>query len=295
MHPCSTPTAPAVIDAPWRPVARPSPPGSTPTRRTRRSPMNRWKSPIAFEPPPTQATSTSGRRPRAARAWRRVSRPITAWKSRTIIGYGCGPRAEEPHAEDVQRLALDVLGAHVHLALEPEQRRGRRGRHAVLARAGLGDHAGLPHAFGEERLAEHVVDLVGAGVAKVLALEPDAGAAAVLAEPRGEVERRRPARVVGEGRGQARLEPPGAPGAGGGALELDERRHERLGHEAPAEAAEVALGVRERGGPRHLTPFAAATNRRTLSGSLRPGAASPPPVASPPYGPAAATPRATLS
>ena len=48
----------------------------------------------------------------------------------------------------------------------------------MLARAGLGDDARLAHALGEQRLAEHVVDLVGAGVAEVLALEVDARAAA---------------------------------------------------------------------------------------------------------------------
>ena len=94
MQPCSTPTRPAVIEAPCRPVASPSPPGSTPMILTRRSPMNGWKSPIAFEPPPTHATSASGSRPSACRACRRVSAPMTAWKSRTITGYGCGPSAE---------------------------------------------------------------------------------------------------------------------------------------------------------------------------------------------------------
>src|SRR5262249_29834735 len=35
---------------------------------------------------PTQATSTSGKRPISLRAWLRASLPMTAWKSRTIIG-----------------------------------------------------------------------------------------------------------------------------------------------------------------------------------------------------------------
>ena len=48
------------------------------------------------------------------------------------------------HPEDVQRLAPCVLLAHVDLALEAEERRDRRGRHAVLPGAGLRDHAGLP-------------------------------------------------------------------------------------------------------------------------------------------------------
>ena len=52
------------------------------------------KSPIAFEPPPTQATSASGRRPSASRSWARASRPTIDWKSRTIDGNGWGPTTE---------------------------------------------------------------------------------------------------------------------------------------------------------------------------------------------------------
>ena len=81
---------------------------------------------------------------------------------------------------DVQRLALHVLGAHVDVALEAEQRARRRRRDAVLPGAGLGDDAPLAHARGEQRLAERVVDLVRAGVRQVLALEEDPRAAARL-------------------------------------------------------------------------------------------------------------------
>ena len=89
--------------------------------------------------------------------------------------------AEQPHAEDVQRLALHVLRAHVDVALEAEQRAGGRRRDAVLARAGLGDDPPLAHALGQQRLAERVVDLVRAGVGEVLALQEDARAAGASA------------------------------------------------------------------------------------------------------------------
>jgi hypothetical protein len=49
--------------------------------------------PAAFEPPPTQATTASG----SAEASRHLGpglRPMTDWKSRTIIGYGWGPSTE---------------------------------------------------------------------------------------------------------------------------------------------------------------------------------------------------------
>ena len=54
--------------------------------------------------------------------------------------------AEQPHADDVQRLAGHVLGAHVDVALEAEQRARGRGGDAVLPRAGFGDDAPLAHA-----------------------------------------------------------------------------------------------------------------------------------------------------
>ena len=78
---------------------------------------------------------------------------------------------------DVQRLPLHVLRAHVDVALEPEQRADRRRGDAVLAGAGLGDDAPLPHALRQQRLAERVVDLVRARVREVFALEEDARAA----------------------------------------------------------------------------------------------------------------------
>ena len=50
--------------------------------------------PMALEPPPTQATISSGRWPKRSRTCAMVSAPITAWKSRTIAGYGAGPATE---------------------------------------------------------------------------------------------------------------------------------------------------------------------------------------------------------
>ena len=91
-------------------------------------------------------------------------------------------RAEQPHALDVGHLAAHVLRAHVDDALQAEQRARRRGGHAVLARAGLGDDPRLAHALGQQALAERVVELVRARVHQVLALEPDRPAGG-LGEP----------------------------------------------------------------------------------------------------------------
>ena len=154
-------------------------------------------------------------------------------------GDGHDLGAEQAHPGDVERLALGVDLAHVDHALEAhERRRGRRG-HAVLARAGLGDDPGLAHPLREQRLAQHVVDLVRAGVVEVLALEQDARPARVLGEP---------ARV-GDGRGTAGVVALQAVELGeerrvvarllvlGG--HLVDRGDERLGHVAPAPASEV--------------------------------------------------------
>ena len=112
--------------------------------------------------------------------------------------------AEQPHAEDVERLARHVVGAHVDVALEPEQRADGRGRDAVLPGAGLGDDPPLPHADREQRLAERVVDLVRAGVREVLALEHDARAAGGRGQPLRFVERRRAADVIAQQVARAR-------------------------------------------------------------------------------------------
>ena len=67
----------------------------------------------------------------------------------------------------------------------------------MLASARLGDDTRLAHALGELDLAQAVVDLVAAGVIELVALEVDFGAAEVLGQAFGEIERARPAGVVG--------------------------------------------------------------------------------------------------
>ena len=87
------------------------------------------------------------------------------------------------HPEHVRLLPLDVLGAHVDDARQPEQRARRGRRDAVLAGAGLGDDPRLAEAAREQRLAERVVDLVGPGVGDVLALQVQPEACGDVAPP----------------------------------------------------------------------------------------------------------------
>ena len=107
--------------------------------------------------------------------------------------------AQQLHAKDVERLALDIFLAHEDLALHAEARRHRGGGHAVLAGAGLGDDAPLAHAPRQQDLAHGVVDLMRAGVTEVLALEIDLRAAQLLGQSFGEIERRLPADILAAG------------------------------------------------------------------------------------------------
>ena len=66
----------------------------------------------------------------------------------------------------------------------------------MLPGAGLGDDAPLAHVLRQQRLSQSVVDLVGSCVGKVLSLEVDASAAELSGQVAGEVQRRRPSRVV---------------------------------------------------------------------------------------------------
>ncbi len=105
---------------------------------------------------------------------------------------------EQLHPGDVEGLPLGVHLAHVDDAFEAEQRAGGRGRHTVLSGPGLGDDPALAHPFDQQRLPEHVVDLVRAGVVEVFPLEQDPRAAGVLGEPGGLGQQRGASGVVAQ-------------------------------------------------------------------------------------------------
>ena len=76
----------------------------------------------------------------------------------------------------------------------------------MLTGSGLGDDARLAHPPRQQGLSDAVVDLVGAGVIQVFALQVDARAAGFLREAFGKVQRRRPADVVVQVVGKLTLE-----------------------------------------------------------------------------------------
>ena len=97
--------------------------------------------------------------------------------------------AQRAHPEDVELLALRVDLTHVHNALEPHHGAHSGGGNSMLPRTSLGDDARFAEPLGEDSLANGVVDLVGAGVREVLALEPDACSTAQLGEALREIDR----------------------------------------------------------------------------------------------------------
>ena len=152
-------------------------------------------------------------------------------------------RAEHFHAIHVEFLPLAIHRAHVDDAFHPEHRGDGGGGDAVLARAGLGDDAGLAHAFGEQDLADGVVDLVRAGVEQVLALEKNFRAAEFAREAFGEIKRCGPATEFPEIILELALKRRVFLGAEVFGLQLLQRVHQRLRHEASAVGTEMALGV----------------------------------------------------
>jgi hypothetical protein len=160
-------------------------------------------------------------------------------------GNHLGP--QQLHAEHVRRLPFHVMRAHVDHAFQPELGADRGRGHPVLARAGFRDDPGLAHAAGQDDLAQHVVDLVRAGVVQLVALHVDLGAAQMLRQPLGEIQRAR------GGRRSASTDRPSRPRSWGRSwrmlvalFQFQDQRHQRLGDEAPAEHAEAALLVRSR-------------------------------------------------
>ena len=158
-------------------------------------------------------------------------------------GNDLGPHA--PHAKHVERLAFDVLGAHVNFTGQAQPRAGGGGANPVLARAGLGDDALFPQPLGQKDLPERVVDFVGAGVAEVLALQIDPGPAQALGQIFGEKKRGRPSGEFCQKVVQLFLKRRVPMEAPEGRFQFFQGRHEGFGNEPPAVVAEVPAAVGE--------------------------------------------------
>ncbi len=65
----------------------------------------------------------------------------------------------------------------------------------MLAGTGLGNHAGLAHAFDQQSLSHDVIGLVSPGMVEVLALDVDACSAEMVGQVLGKGQRGGAARV----------------------------------------------------------------------------------------------------
>lgn len=81
--------------------------------------------------------------------------PSEGWKaSSTYLG------TKHVHSEDVQSLATNVLGAHVHDTLEAKAGTDRSSRNTVLSSTRLGDDTRLSNTASKQKLSDGIVDLM---------------------------------------------------------------------------------------------------------------------------------------
>src|SRR5258706_6169497 len=117
----------------------------------------------------------------------------------------------------------------------------------MLPSASLGDDAFFAHAFGEQSLADGVVDFVSAGVVEIFALEINFSAAEFFRESPREIKPRRLADVVVQVGFEFANEGGVRFGAAILCVELLKRGHERFRDENATIRAEMARGVRNGG------------------------------------------------
>ena len=212
--------------------------------------------------------------------------------------YRC---TQQIHPKDIGALPFGIDLAHIDHARKAEAGGHGRRRHAVRARAGLGNDAGLAHAPRQQDLAQAIVDLVCAGVIEVFALEIDFGAAEMLGQARREIERALAAGVMGEKPVQFLLERWILFRCLIGFLKLQQQRHQGLGDKAPAIGAKmsggIGTGTQGVGQCVHARTvcFAAATKSAIRVGLLTPGALSTPDDTSTIFAPLTAMARAIFS
>ena len=158
-------------------------------------------------------------------------------------GDGNNLGAEKAHAGHIEGLPLHVDGPHVDDTLEAKAGGDGSGCHAVLACSGLRDNSLLAHTASEQDLADGIVDLVGAGVEQVLALEVNLCTSELPGQPFGEVEGSGPSDKLTQKIIELFLK--------GGimacrfvfALKIEQRRHQSLWDEATSVRTEVTMRV----------------------------------------------------
>ncbi len=123
----------------------------------------------------------------------------------------------------------------------------------MLPGSSFGDDPPFAHTACQQDLAQHVVHFVRAGVVELVALEVDLctaraavggrHGAQVFSHALGEIERAWPADVMREVIIHVALERRIDLRGRIGLLELEDQRHQRFGHETPAEQSEMSALV----------------------------------------------------
>ena len=113
----------------------------------------------------------------------------------------------------------------------------------MLPGAGLRDDALFAHSPRHHDLAKHVVHLVRASVVQLLAFEIDLGAAQVLGEAFGVIQRRWPADIVFEIAIHFSMKCRVGLCVGVSLLKIEDQRHQRFRDKTAAENAEMAALV----------------------------------------------------
>ena len=177
-----------------------------------------------------------------------AARPLPHSLGDSVLQGGCAggdghyPRPQQPHFIDIEGLAPGILLPHEHHALHTHEGGGGGGGHAVLPRSGLRDEPSLAHPLGQERLTQHVVDLMGSRVVQVLPLEIDLGSPQILRHTPGEVQPGGPSGVLVKQLRQLPVEGRVVLAAVIGLLQLHDRVHQRLGYILPAVDAKSSPG-----------------------------------------------------
>ncbi len=159
------------------------------------------------------------------------------------VGNGHDLRPEDFHPGDIGVLLGDVDFAHVDLTFESEVGGGGGEGDPMLTSTGFGNEPFFAEVFGEKGFAHAVVELVGAGVVEVFALEVDPPSVAGT-EVAAEVDRGGAALVMFADATQLRNE---VMGLADGVIGLGDFIHLRLqfrGNETAAVFFEEAFGIR---------------------------------------------------
>src|SRR5437867_8774465 len=82
------------------------------------------------------------------------------FKSPAPTGNSMDFGAEQSHTKDIEFLPTHVFFTHIDFTVQVEQSTNRSGGNTVLSSSCFGDDALFPHPFGQQSLAQTIVDLV---------------------------------------------------------------------------------------------------------------------------------------